>query len=310
MINDQSKKYNQNYLGNIVVKFLKGIKLSFLNEFSLYDLLKLYLGGIMKGALTTRASSITLSFFMAIFPFVLFIIAVIPFIPVDNFRQDFFIFLDSILPPTTTDFFINNIFETINSSDNAGLLSTTFIIALILMANGINSVFYGFQNSYHQTLNRSFISQYTISFLLAIGFSIILIFSVLLSGFLNIYVINNLEYYGLIENSQAISGLIVIKNLLIIIMVYFATSILYYYGAKEKKYIKLFSVGAVMTTSLFIVNSYLFGLYVIKFSSYNELYGSIGALLVLLLFIWLNANILLLGFELNTSINFFKNKNK
>jgi membrane protein len=131
-----------------------------------------------------------------------------------------------------------------------------------------------------------------------------------LTGFLNIYVINNLEYYGLIENSQAISGLIVIKNLLIIIMVYFATSILYYYGAKEKKYIKLFSVGAVMTTSLFIVNSYLFGLYVIKFSSYNELYGSIGALLVLLLFIWLNANILLLGFELNTSINFFKNKNK
>ena len=310
MINDQSKKYNQNYLGNIVVKFLKGIKLSFLNEFSLYDLLKLYLGGIMKGALTTRASSITLSFFMAIFPFVLFIIAVIPFIPVDNFRQDFFIFLDSILPPTTTDFFINNIFETINSSENAGLLSTTFILALILMANGINSVFYGFQNSYHQTLNRSFISQYIISFLLAIGFSIILIFSVLLTGFLNIYVINNLEYYGLIENSQAISGLIVIKNLLIIIMVYFATSILYYYGAEEKKYIKLFSVGAVMTTSLFIVNSYLFGLYVIKFSSYNELYGSIGALLVLLLFIWLNANILLLGFELNTSINFFKNKNK
>ena len=310
MINDQSKNYKQNFLIKILVKLLKRIKLSFLNEFSLYDLLKLYIGGIIKGALTTRASSITLSFFMAIFPFVIFIIAVIPYIPVENFRNDFFNFLDSILPPTTTEFFITNIFETINSSENGGLLSTTFLIALFLMANGINSVFYGFQNSYHQTLNRSFIRQYLISFVLAIGFSVLLICIILLVGIVNIYVLNNLEYYGLIENSQAVNGLIVIKNIFIIMMIYFSTSILYYFGDNEIKYIKIFSVGAVVTTSLFIVNSYLFSMYVTKFSSYNQLYGSIGALLILLVFIWLNSNIILLGFELNTSINFFKNKNK
>jgi len=79
-------------------------------------------------------------------------------------------------------------------------------------------------------------------------------------------------------------------------------SILYYYGTREGKKQAFFSPGSIMTTLLSIGTIYLFGIYIEKFSRYNELYGSIGTLMIIMLFIWINSIILLLGFELNVSI--------
>src|SRR5690606_29676827 len=74
-----------------------------------------------------------------------------------------------------------------------------------------------------------------------------------------------------------------------VIMVYFDTAILYYFGTKEGKASKFFSIGALFTTVLIILSSYLFGIYIENFAKYNELYGSIGALLILLFYLWLNS---------------------
>ena len=82
-------------------------------------------------------------------------------------------------------------------------------------------------------------------------------------------------------------------------MVYLATATLYYFGTKEGRVSKFFSIGALFTTILILLSSYLFGIYIENFGQYNKLYGSIGALLILMFYLWLNANILLLGFELN-----------
>ncbi|MEB8347509.1 YihY/virulence factor BrkB family protein, partial [Flavobacteriaceae bacterium KMM 6898] len=71
---------------------------------------------------------------------------------------------------------------------------------------------------------------------------------------------------------------------------------------------KFFSAGALMTTLLFLLTSYLFGVYVEKIARYNELYGALGGLLILMVFIWLNSNILLLGFELNATLNYLRKK--
>ena len=95
----------------------------------------------------------------------------------------------------------------------------------------------------------------------------------------------------------------IVQYVFFVIMVYLATATLYYFGTKEGKHSKFFSVGALLTTLLIILTSYLFGLYIENFGQYNKLYGSIGALLILLLYLWLNANILLLGYELNASLN-------
>ncbi|WP_335976459.1 YihY/virulence factor BrkB family protein [Gaetbulibacter jejuensis] len=298
---------------NLLVRFFKQIKLPGLEGLSVYDLMELYFMGIVKGALTTRASAIAFSFFTAIFPFLLFVIIVIPYIPIDDFQIKFEQFLNSFLPPQTSDFFFSNIFENISGSGGAGLLSSVFLLSMLLMANGVNAVFSGFENSYHEQLTRNVFQQY----LYALGIALILAFLVLLTvavfGYFQIYVIQPI-YQGItgkdvLESDSGLGWIVFAKYMFFVLMVYLATATLYYFGTKEGRKSRFFSIGALLTTLLIISTSYLFGIYINNFSQYNELYGSIGALLILLLYLWLNSNILLLGYELNASLHVLRKYN-
>lgn len=293
---------------NLIVKGLKKIKLPGFEGMSLFHLLEMYVVGIAQGALTTRASSIAFSFFTAIFPFLIFILILMPYIPVEGFREEFMLFLESFLPPQTSDFFFKNIFEDIESTSNVGLLSSVFMLSVFLMANGVSAVFSGFENSYHSQFNRGFIKQYIFSLGIAILLALLLIVTVVVLGYFEIYVIQNLEDYGYIGKSQGQFGIQLAKFLFFVIMVYLSVSIMYYFGTKEGRHSKFFSIGAFFTTILILLTSYLFGIYIENFSRYNELYGSLGALLILLFYIWLNSNVLLLGFELNAALHQLKKK--
>lgn len=298
----ENKIVNYAVLSNII-SFLKSIKLPKMEGLSVFDLFKIYYVGIINGALTTRASSIAFNFFMAIFPFLLFIIILIPYIPISSFQSDFLEVLNNTLPPNTSDFFNKNIFENINNQTRGGLLSSVFLVSMLLMANGVSAVFSGFQNSYHKQINRNFFNQY----LYAFGVSVILVFVLIITiiglGFLEIYVFHPIyDKFNFSNDSYDLTLLNSIKFIFFISMVYLSIAILYFFGTKNNK-TNFFSVGALMTTLLIIINSYLFGIYIENFPSYNQLYGSIGALLILLFYSWLNSIILLLGFELNVSLN-------
>ena len=295
---------------NLLVRFLKRIKLPGLEGLSLYNLLEMYGKGIIEGALTTRASAIAFSFFTAIFPFLLFVLIIIPYIPIDNFQEQFLVFLDSFLPPQTSDFFNENIFENISRSNKGGLLSSIFLLSLFLMANGVSAVFSGFEHSYHDQLTRNVFKQYLYALGVSILLSILVLVTVGVLGYFELYIVENLKDHGYIDSEQEQSGLVFAKYAFFVIMVYMGTATLYYFGTKEGRHSKFFSIGALMTTLLIMLTSYLFGIYIENFSQYNELYGSIGALLILLFYLWLNANILLLGFELNTSLNTLRKKSK
>ncbi|WP_027136836.1 YihY/virulence factor BrkB family protein [Gaetbulibacter saemankumensis] len=297
---------------NVLVRLFKQIKLPALEGLSFYDLLELYITGIVKGALTTRASAIAFSFFMALFPFLLFVVIIIPVIPIEDFQTEFMNFLESFLPPSTSDFFFDNIFGNIEDTKRGGLLSSVFVLSIILMANGVNAIFSGFENSYHQQLTRSVIKQYLYALGVALILAFLLIITIVVLGYFQIYIIQNLldtlTNKGFEVQSQSVFWFNMAKYVFFIIMVYIATATLYYFGTKEGRYSRFFSVGALFTTLLIIVLSYLFGIYIENFSQYNKLYGSIGALLILLIYLWLNSNILLLGYELNATINKLKQK--
>jgi len=134
----------------------------------------------------------------------------------------------------------------------------------------------------------------------------LLLLSVAAFVFFQTDVIDRLTERGYIENAELWIG--IGKYLFFIFIAYLFTSILYYFGTIEGKHTRFFSPGALLTTVLFVLTSYFFGVYIENFSQYNELYGSIGALLILMLYIWLNSNILLLGFELNASLRSLKQK--
>ncbi len=289
---------------NLLARFLKKIKLPGFEGLSIYDLLELYVIGIVKGALTTRASAIAFSFFIAIFPFLLFILIVIPYIPIDGFKTEFLSFLESFLPPTTSEFFFQNIFENISGGS---LISTVFLLSIFLMANGVNAVFSGFEYSYHEQLTRNIFKQYLYALGVAIILAFLLMLTVAVFGYFQIYIIRplyeSLSGEDLTDSGSGLFWIVLGKYLFFVIMVYISTATLYYFGTKEGRHSRFFSVGALLTTLLIILTSYLFGVYIENFSQYNELYGSIGALLILLIYLWLNSNILLLGYELNASLN-------
>lgn len=244
---------------NLVVRFLKRVKLPGFEGLSVYDLLEMYVIGIVEGALTTRASAIAFSFFTAIFPFLLFVIIIIPFIPIEGFQEQFLAFLNTFLPPQTSGFFETNIFENINDGQHGSLLSTVFLLSMLLMANGVNAIFSGFEHSYHKQLTRNVFKQY----LYAFGVSLILAFLVVLTvgvlGYTQIYVVTPL-YENLIgkdiETSQ--SGLFwlnLAKYVFATSMIYIGTATLYYFGTKEGRKSRFFSIGALFTTLLIILSS-------------------------------------------------------
>ena len=218
------------------------------------------------------------------------------------------LFLESILPPQTSDFFFDNIFDNIKPGGHGRYIYGVLLLSIVLMGAGVNAVFSGFENSYHEQLTRNAVKQFLYALGVALILAFLLIVTVGILGYFEIYVMQNLTDLGYIDPDQEQLGIILGKYLFFIIMVYMATATLYYFGTKEGRASRFFSIGALLTTLLIMLTSYLFGIYIENFSTYNELYGSIGALLILLFYLWLNANILLLGFELNVSLNKLRQK--
>ncbi|QTY27835.1 YihY/virulence factor BrkB family protein [Flavobacterium sp. CS20] len=286
-----------------IAKVCKKIKLPKLEGFTLYDLIKLYLFGIIKGTFSTRASSIAFSFFMAIFPFLLFILNLIPFITfIDNFQDEVLYFIEDLLPTQATNFF-NEIFLDIANNPRAGLLSFVFLLSIFLMSNGVNAIFTSFEFSYHTKINRTIIRQYIVAVGVALIIAILLLISVAVTIYFT-YMIENLTDLGIVGDT--ILWAEIGRYATLLIMLYLGIAILYYFGTREGRESSFFSIGALFTTFLITITTYLFSFYIENFSNYNKLYGSIGALLILMIYIWLNSNIFLLGFELNASIQKLK----
>ena len=277
-----------------------------LNGMSLFDLLEMYIIGIVEGALTSRAGSIAFSFFMALFPFVLFVLTLIPYIPIENFQNDLLYLIEQALPPKTADS-VDVVIKDIATNSYGGLLSSVFLLSIFLMTNGVNALFSGFEYTYHKIKTRNVVIQYITALYTSIIMALLLLLTVAIIIYFEIGV-EKLKTSGYL--TDRIKWIEIGKNIILLLMLLVGVSILYMFGTKEGKQIKFFSVGSIFTTLLIILNFILFGIYVSKFAKYNELYGIIGTVLIIMLFIWLNSIILLLGFELNISIVNLKNKKK
>ncbi|MDT7830305.1 YihY/virulence factor BrkB family protein [Pricia sp. S334] len=320
MSQEVEKKLAKIPVVNRLVRFLKEVRLSAFEGLSLYDLLEIYVFGILRGALSTRASSIAFSLFLALFPLLIFLLTLVPFvIPYvsvgnEDFDFQFLLFLESFLPSATSDYF-HEIYQQIKDQKQGGLLSSAFFISIFLMANGVNAIFGGFENSYHVELTRNFFRQYLYALMVGLILSVLLIVGAIVFVYFEFYILDYLSNWSSTTRGFGLSESTIFwanlgKVLFFVLLSYFTTAILYYFGTAEGKQARFFSVGALMTTLLFMLTSYLFGVYVEKFARYNELYGALGGLLILMVYIWINSNILLLGFELNATMNSLRKTHK
>jgi membrane protein len=290
---------------NFILDITKKIKPIGFSGLSIYDVAIFFWKGLMEGAITTRASSLAFNFFLAFFPSIIVFFTLIPYIPIVGLQETLMELLSVVLPPSTNEVTFNTLDDIINNP-RGGLLSIGFILALYFSTNGINSLIEAFNASYHIRENRPIIQQR----LLSLGLTLLLSFMLIIAIGLIIFGKLTLSYltdFDIISNSAA--DLILFgKWLAIFLMLFFGISTLFHLGPSIKSRWKLFTPGSILATLGIIITSIGFNYYINHFSQYNKVYGSIGTLMIILIWMYFNSIILLTGFELNASISNAKEK--
>ncbi len=266
---------------------------------SLYEVSMFFYKGLVEGAITTRASSLTFNFFLAFFPSILVLFTLIPFVPIEGFQDELFTLMSEILPPSTFDA-TKVILDDIVNHEQAGLLSFTFILALYFSTNGVNAMITGFNATYHLKDKRTWWQLRLLSINLTVILALLLVLTIVFQLF-SVGFIDSLVNEGYMKQFSA-DVILHIKELILVLVLFMGYSILFYFGPADKKGWKFLSIGSITSTTLSVISSLAFSYYVTNFAQYNKLYGSIGTLLVILLWMYFNSIILLLGFELNASI--------
>ena len=286
------------------------IRLPFFDGLSLYDVLRFFFRGLYEGAVTTRASSIAFSFFLALFPGIIFLFTLIPYIAIDGFQEQVFETLSNIMPPDTYEVTKSTI-DDILTQKRGDLLSFSFFFALFLATNGTQSLITNFTNSFHNIGYRNFWMQYLMSLGLTIILSVLLLLGILVvilsEGFVEYLIAFSKIQIDFLDYSKLYS---VIRSLILVVIVLISISLIFYIGPTKRKVWRFISPGSILATTLIILSSLGFGYYVANFSQYNKLYGSIGTLMVIMLWIYINAIGLILGFELNASTESAKQSNQ
>lgn len=287
-----------------VIGYSRRIRPPGFEKLSLYEVFAFFFRGIFKGGIQTRASAMSFSFFLAVFPLIIFLFTVIPYIPIDNFQETLFDVIREILPKTMFDSLQHAIKE-IMTRPNGGLLSFGFIAALYFSTNGLVAMMNGFNNSIHVKENRPEWKQQLIAVALVIVLSVILFFALSL-------VIGTEYVLGrIVEKDNFESFLIHFGKWLILAGLYIVViGTFYRFGPARKRHRHFVSPGVLLASLLTISTSLLFSWYVNNFGTYNAIYGSIGTILVVLLWIYINSIMLLIGFELDAGIDAARHKHR
>ncbi len=278
----------------------KRITLPGFDDMPLYDVIVFFIKGLTDGTITTRASSVAYKFFIAMFPAIIFLFTLIPYLPIANFQNTLLGTIQSALPENVNGM-INETITDIIARQHGGLLSLGFILALYFASNGILGLITAFNATTHQLETRKWWQQYTVSILLVVILTLIVIISIALI-MLGTTGINYLISANIIEESILLFIIRFSKWIIIFLMIFFVVSFIYYLGPVKRKEFRFISAGSTLATLLFIGSTIGFKFYVENFGSYNAVYGSIGTIIVILMWLYLNSLALLVGFELNASI--------
>ena len=266
----------------------------------LFDVLTFFIRGLLKGSIINRAKALSFSFIMALFPMMLFMFTLLPYFPIQGIQEELYTNLQEILPTNIYSSVIRTVNEVFNHKHNT-LLSIGFLATVIVSVNGMDSIIQAFNQSSNTLENRSFLRRKLICFYLVfvLYILIVVVLSIML-GYkkLMFYLIDtsvltkNFWYYALNVGRWIIS----------IAMTVGIISSIYYIAPVKKQRLGFFSAGSTLATILFFWATSGFNFYISNFSRYNALYGSIGTLIIFLLWVYLCACILLIGYELNISI--------
>lgn len=286
---------------DIVQRFSKTLRLPACAGLSVYDLLYFLVIESQKNALTMRASAAAFTFFLALFPAIIFFFTLIPFLPIANLHAQLLQEMQTFLPHNAYDAAVTTINDLVQNQHN-GLLSFGFLITLYFSTNGINALIDAFNQILHHSETRGFFQQRLVSLLLLIGLSLLVITASVLIIFSELAINYALAQGVLLSDGLVLLLLTIGKWLIAFLLLFVAIYTLYYFGPVKSEH-RCITQGAVLATVLSIAASLLFNYYVNNFGTYNKIYGSIGTVMVIMLWLQFNCLTLLIGFDWNAKIS-------
>lgn len=277
-------------LDRIILPGFKGI--------SLWEMLNFLIQGIRKTSLTNRAAAVSFKFFMAIFPGLIFLLSILPYLP-SNFTDGLLLSLEEVMPGQIFSLFESTI-EDLLKNRQTGLLSLGFLLAAFFSTNGMVGLMKAFNESAFITETRKAFKQRLIAIaltFLGVLFLLITITVITLSRNVIVYMYDE----GLIGLGTQ-NFLLFFKWVVVYMLFFFMIATIFYFAPARNMRWNFFSPGATVSTLFSLVFTIGISIYIRNFNNYNQVYGVLGTFPVILIWIFLNALALLIGFELNISL--------
>ena len=298
------QKITQSTIVQTPLNFSKKLFIPGFDGLSFYEVLSFFIEGIQKNSLTTRASSLAFRFFLALFPSIIFLFSLIPYIPIHGFKSHLLEIIQSMLPGDAYEMASSTI-EDLMFNRNEGLLSFGFLFAFYLATDGVNAMVIAFSETAHSQKEYSFIKTRISSLILLFIIVSLMVMAIGLIVF-SATITDYLKANGYITEDYIMFLLESVKFIILLFVFFLGISSIYYFGNTRNSKFRFISAGSTLATLLSILLSFGFAYYINNFGTYNKVYGSIGTLMVIMLWLYFNSLVLLLGFELNATISHAK----
>ncbi len=295
--------------GSLFIAWLRKIRFPKHENVSLYKLVNIFLKNLQNDEIIDRSHGVSFNFIMAIFPAVIFLFTLIPYVtayfPGIN-NESLMAFLGNLMPTSMFEVIKSTVLD-ILSNERGGLLTFGFLFSLYLSTNGMMALMRAFNACYKTTEKRSAWKMRLVATSLTINMAVVLFLAVILlivvEFVLDYIVIHMPEFQGLDLNRYTVYLILILRFLIIFTVFFLAIASIYYFGPAIHYNWRFFSIGSLIATLLCLSVSYGFSYYITHFATYNKVYGSIGVLIALMIWVQLITLVLLIGYEINASIH-------
>lgn len=293
-----------------VVRFLvnksKHIVLPGFDGLPLYDVMIFFMSQVKRVGLNQRAEAVSFNFLMAIPAATIFLCTLIPYMPGSKqLTDELLVLMRDIFRSRETYEMVSHFLQDFLMTPRSGLLSLGFVLAVYYASNSIIGIMYSFNRSLLSATKKNFIQMRWMAIKLTTVLILLIIATIILlitQGKLAQLLFNWLE----IKSKVLIFLILSVRWLVIGALFFYSVAIIYKYAPAVHKRWRLSSPGAIFATLLLIATNFAFSFWVNHFSTYNKVYGSIGTILIIMLLIYFNSLLLLIGYELNVSIHSLK----
>jgi membrane protein len=267
---------------------------------SLYHVYKILWRKIITFDIDQRAAAVSYSFILAFFPGTIFLFTLIPYIPIRHLDQQIMAFLQGIMPKGIYENAADTIQEIV-SKRRRDILSFGFLLTIFAATNGMMALMRAFNMALETREKRTYLKARGIALLLTFLLLLVQLAAILVL-IVGKFLLDFLKKKHILSLKTDLFLFEILRYGSIFMIFYIGISVIYYFAPAIHRRMKFFNFGSLIASILSILATNLFSYYLSNFSSYNRLYGSIGTVIALMVWVYLIAVILIFGFELNTSL--------